>query len=216
MSRRRVDPVRRDLWEIIIRYKTSLSSGELLPIDRREEDRTFLHGIREDLATSTHQILDSKAYLQLSTMQEESGRRFLAAGTDPDTRLRMFGRLVRVLATPVVFVGGRSTVSFRPFEQGSAEMAGEDVEEAESGRIALPPASVRTRPVDATELEATRTRLADVAGRAASLEELRGSISVGEAEILSQLASSGQVSIPALGLDPEDDDAAVSFVLKAE
>lgn len=216
MSRRRVDPVRRDLWEIIIRYKTSLASGELLPIDRREEDRTYLHGIREDLSSATHQILDSKAYLQLSTMQEESGRRFLAAGTDPDTRLRMLGRLVRALATPIVFVGGRSTVSFGSLERSTADLGGEDVEEAESGRISLPPASVRARPVDEVQIEAARRRLASVASRAASLDELRESISIGEAELLSQLASSGQVTIPALGLDPEDDEAAVSFVLKAD
>ncbi|MBI4615041.1 MAG: hypothetical protein HY720_15620 [Planctomycetes bacterium] len=218
MANPRRESVRRELWELILRYKSMLARRDVFPVAVRECDRSRLSVLAPELVTVPDRILDSKAYLQLSTMQEESNRKFLAAGTTPAIRMRMLARVVAALATPVIHLAGKGSLSLKPFEMSAGGDSPGELQAAEEGRPVLPAASVRARPVDERELERTRERVAGEASRARRLGDLVERLSFEEAEILSQLATAGKVELPVRELLGEDapPGTVVSFVLKSE
>ena len=213
-----LDDVTEELYEIILRYKSAISSHTLFEISEREADRRHLISLEAQIESLKQKVLDSRAYLQLGRMQGEVNRMFLAAGTTPMVRMRMLARIVSRLTTPVVHVAGRGEIAWGRFRTvaDSGFPEGEEIHEGEVEGSNWNVRQIRARAIDERERSVRRQKVQALYSGVNSYQELRGCLDADRAEILSQLFGSGELTSPPAGFFGEDDTEEkepVSFLL---
>lgn len=204
------DVPERELIELILKYRDAVQQEQYLPVSQREADRERLNVIYARLETIRQKILDSRCYLELGKLQRELGSKFLADDTSPCQRLQMLAYLVRCVCYPVVFVNGRNTISkLRPARDTV------DVIEAEPDE---PPEKqtpkFRSYDISAEDLRRMQQEIRDLLDEYPRRRQWQKRLSVTQAEILSQMAASGEIEIACEGKAKGVDGVAASIVLK--
>lgn len=202
------------LIDCIFKYREALSHKKYLSVPEREADRQSLNDLYESLSNLKQKVLDSKCYLQFGEVQKEQTARLLADETTPEQRTEMLAYVLRCLCHPVVHFHGRSSINNYPERK---EMALEEVEpEFTSFLEDNKPQTLctfKTRPISYEELEASRKKLRQFIKKETSPRSW-SSLSLSEAEILSQLAADGQAKIPIEVNDSAPSNYPVAIVLK--
>ena len=111
--------VENELINIIFKYKAGLNSNQSFNINEREEDRSKLSDLYNNLSTTNQKILDSKCYLSLGNVQKDQTIKFLANDTTPHQRLAMISFVLRSRIKPVLFISGKTTILSSKFKEHS-------------------------------------------------------------------------------------------------
>ncbi len=211
-----------DLWEMILKYKQSLTAEDYPPVAEREADRQHLWSRYEELQTLQHKLLDTRAYLQLGRVQGAVNKTLLSDNMAPFERLGMLSRVVRMLTTPVIFLPGSSTVSLAGWsDHGARDLVHEVDQRVMADEPPVP--RVRARPLEDHERVQVRPRLLEQLGQGLARETLADQLGFDEAELLSQLASrkdtrlllrDGQLRLERCDPEQESDLERIAVVIK--
>jgi len=187
------------LWEVAHKYQRQLARGEVAPLSEAEDDRRKVSPLARKLRTTTERTLDGLAYRSLAEMQVRRDSRRLLSNVAPPLRLKRLGFELAVRAKPIVFLAGAGALAPRGLlasvrfegegegENPLAELAAE-LDESER-RVAF-------RDLDEAALERLRGDLKRrVVGRRFRRDQLARELSASEADLLSQLARRGEVTI---------------------
>ncbi|MFP4057943.1 MAG: hypothetical protein ACLF0G_13835 [Candidatus Brocadiia bacterium] len=196
------DSVLSHLWEIAHKYQRSLTRGEVVPLAESEDDRCVVAPFAQRLKSTAERNLDGITYRSLAEMQVRRDTRRLLSNVPARARLRRLGFEVAVRARPVVFLAAPATVrslgllaavAYRTEEIDSAGETGRVLEELEESEH-----RVSMQGVDEAELERLAGEVkARLAGRRFGPGELARTLSSTEADLLSQLARRGEVTLVA-------------------
>lgn len=188
------------LWEVAHKYQRQLARGEVGPLREAEADRRKVAPLARKLRTTAERALDGIAYRSLAEMQLRRDSRRRLSNVPPLLRLRRLGFELAVRARPVVFLSGPAALEPRGLlasvsfgtrgderENPLAELAAE-LDESDH-RVAF-------RDLDDAALERLRGELKRrVVGRRFRPAELASALSPEEADLLSQLARRGEVTV---------------------
>ena len=96
----------------ILEYKRYLESVplDLIPVNKSEEDRDHINQLYTELKSPTTQLLDSKFYSQLVTMNRERDKYFLAEGTTRKERITLLARIMLRVTTPQLVLNQKRVV----------------------------------------------------------------------------------------------------------
>jgi hypothetical protein len=199
---RRDDDVLSRLWDIAHKYRRALKVGEVLPLSESEGDRRTVAPLARRLHTAAERDLDGTAYRSLAEMQVRRDSRRLLSNLPARVRLRRLGFELSLRAKPVVFLhapgsllptGLLASVGYHAEDlepDGEAEALLEQLSESEN--------RVRMHPLDDADIERLRTRVKQrLVGQRLGRRELAQSLTSSEADLLSQLARRGEVTLVA-------------------
>jgi len=195
------DPILTRLWEIAHKYQRRLAAGEVVPLRESEGDRQTVSPFARRLQTTTERTLDGLTYRSLAEMQIRRDTRRLLSNLPARLRLRRLGFEVALRAKPVVFVhgpaglGGGGLLASVGYTADALEETPEAtaIDEFDESNY-----RVRMREVDDAELERLRDDMkARLVGQRFSAGELAQSLTSSEADLLSQLARRGEVTLMA-------------------
>ena len=194
------EPVLARLWDIAHKYQRSLKHGDVLPLHESEGDREAVAPFAERLHTAAERNLDGLTYRSLAEMQVRRDSRRLLSNLPARLRLRRLGFELALRAKPVVFLHGPATLEatgllaavgyhaeqFEP--EGDAAALLDELDESQF--------RVRMHGVGEAELVRLRTRIRErLVGRRFPARELADSLSSAEADLLSQLARRGDLTL---------------------
>jgi len=196
----RDDVVLARLWEIAHKYQRCLARGEVVPVRESEGDRRVVAPFARRLRSTTERNLDGMTYRSLAEMQVRRDSRRLLSNLPGRLRLQRLGFEVAVRAKPVVFLHGPAdlraagllaSVGFHAEALEPVGETGELLDELADSRY-----RVRMRGVAEAELEKLRGQVKKrLVGRRLTSDELAEGLTSGEADLLSQLARRGEVTL---------------------
>ena len=194
------DPVLSRLWEIAHKYQRSLTRGEVVPLGESEGDRRTVAPFAHRLHTTTERNLDGMTYRSLAEMQVRRDSRRLLSNLPGRLRLQRLGFEVALRAKPVVFLHAKASLRTHGllasvgFEAETLETAPDAAHEL--NELAESENRVRMRPVDDAAIERLRGEVkARLIGQRLRAEELARTLTSNEADLLSQLARRGEVTL---------------------
>ena len=185
------------LLNLIFKYKEVLQEHHYLSIEEREQDRIHLNEMYSELQNISQKILDSKCYLQLGRVQEDQTIRFLADDTTADQRVEMLAYILRSQCHPILFISGKNTMVLDNVQkQEKKSMVTEekiDIETKENTPQFFAMNEVQIEPHD---IEKIKEEVKKIINKNKKISYWKRHLSLAQAEILSQLASNGEVEIP--------------------
>ena len=194
------DHVLSRLWEIAHKYQRCLRQGQVVPLAESEGDRQTVAPFAESLRNSTERNLDGMTYRSLAEMQVRRDTRRLLSNLPGSVRLRRLGFEVAVRAKPIAFAhapaslltaGLLASVSYQTEQVEAVGEAAETLEELDASEH-----RVRMHDVDDAELERMATDVRKrLVGRRLGRGELTRTVSSAEADLLSQMARRGDVTV---------------------
>lgn len=206
-----------DLMEMVLKYRDAITHSEYLPVGEREADRQKLNAIYAGLNTIRQKILDSKCYYELGKLQKELSDKFLAEESTPLQRIYMLSYLVRSLCHPVVFVSTRSTVTTTYHagdQQQDANASAAVIESAPQQETGKHVSLFRSRNVSAADVQQMQREVRAIFRGCPDIKKLCPQLSLSQAQVLSQLAASGDVKLTVASPQVPRNNLVTSVVLK--
>jgi len=194
------NPVLARLWEIAHKYQRSLARGEVVPLAESEGDRRSVAPFARRLQTTAERNLDGMTYRSLAEMQVRRDSRRLLSNLPARLRLQRLGFEVALRAKPVLFLHARADLRATGL-LASVGYEAETLEHAPDTGLPLDEFAdseyrVRMRNVDEAALERLRSEVKGrLIGRRLAPADLAQDLTSSEADLLSQLARRGEVTL---------------------
>ncbi|HNZ66141.1 MAG: hypothetical protein KBC30_09600 [Planctomycetes bacterium] len=184
------------LLDLIFKYKEILQNQQYVSIEEREKDRIHLNEIHAQLQNISQKILDSKCYLQLGKIQENQTVRFLADDTTANQRIEMLAYIVRSQCRPVLFISGTNTLLIDEVSKKEKQILEIDNQiQTQKGELPQIFSLKEQTKIQQKDFLLMKQTVLQIAKKHPRLSYWRKKFTVEQAEILSQLASSGEIEI---------------------
>jgi hypothetical protein len=205
-----------ELMEMVLKYRDALNKSEYLPVTERETDRQRLNTIYVGLSTIRQKILDSKCYYELGKLQKELSDKFLAEESSPTQRLYMLSYLVRSLCHPLVFIATRSTIttSYHAYDDEETKPSVSPIEAGVPEESRRQTSQFRSHPITAAEIKAMQSEVRQLFRACHDVQKLRLTLSLPQAQILSQLAASGDIKLTVTNSQVPRNNLVTSVIVK--
>jgi len=203
-----------ELIAMIMKYRDI--AQQFFSIQEREQDRSNLHDLYEQLQNLHQKILDSRCYFQLGKTQQTQTERFLLDDTKPEQRLAMVSYVLRTLCKPVILLSGKATllIAHKRKEKPVKILEDEAAEIAKQRAKAWKPVC---KPEDITPEDIDKMK-AEITALFQESEDwlVKQKMTFQQADILSQMAASGQIAIEKTTSNPDLLGITTSVILKQE
>lgn len=192
------------LLNLIFKYKEVLQEHHYLSIEEREQDRIHLNEMYSELQNISQKILDSKCYLQLGKVQEDQTIRFLADDTTAEQRVEMLAYILRSQCHPILSVSGKNTMVLDHIQkQEKKSMTTEEKINLETKDNAPQFFAMNDVQIEPEDIEKIKQEVRKIVQKNKKVSYWKRHLSLAQAEMLSQLASNGELEIP-LPTDKEE------------
>lgn len=206
--------VENELINIIFKYKTGLNSNQNFNINEREEDRSKLSHLYNNLLTTNQKILDSKCYLSLGNVQKDQTIKFLANDTTPYQRMAMISFVLRSLIKPVLFISARTAILSSKFEEHSNSKVENRVEFLHDEKAKIKEDECFPKSVKDTDIKKLKSQIKDIIAKYKKLNKWKGKLSLNQAEVLSQMSNNKEIDINIPTNNKELENSITSIVIK--
>jgi hypothetical protein len=180
--------------DLILKYRDATRKEEYVPLAEREEDRENLDSLYDNLRSIRQKILDSRCYLEMGKLQESLSDRFLSDHTTTSQRLSMVSYLLRSLLRPIMFMQGNSIVL--PPKESIAQEKQDTFVHAFEEKEGVVDTYHKVKEIDPQELKDIASSIQKfLTKHSVYSSKTYQKLSCQQAQIMSQMAASGDITI---------------------
>lgn len=202
-----------DLIQIIFKYR---DTDLFFDVKEREHDRQTLEEFYDKLQSLSQKILDSRCYLELGKVQNKQTCQLLLEQTTPGQRLGMVAYLVRTLTRPVLFISGRNQLLVAEEKRNTVSMVAEPPQDKTSSIKVMHGPACRPDNITVQQLQQIKQTIQSIAQKYGQWQQWRLRLSLKQAEVLSQMAASQELTLERPSTQAEWVGTVTSTVLREQ